>query len=103
MYPVTHHSKNLKKSSLFLLRAGYDPLSPRLEVSHLDRSATKAWYNIKSQNVLNKLERQAADVLKTKSLLRSEQELRQKLDKLDPGSAWEMHTQTKLPKSSAAD
>ena len=34
--------------------------------------------------MLNKLERQAADVLKTKSLLRSEQELRQKLDKLDP-------------------
>ena len=36
--------------------------------------------------MLNKLERQAADVLKTKSLLRSEQELRQKLDKLDPAS-----------------
>ena len=34
--------------------------------------------------MLNKLERQAADVLKNELLLRSEQELRQKLDKLDP-------------------
>ena len=41
--------------------------------------------------MLNKLERQAADVLKTKSLLRSEQELRQKLDKLDPGLEGEMY------------
>ena len=37
--------------------------------------------------MLNKLERQAADVLKNELLLRSEQELRQKLDKLDPGLA----------------
>ena len=35
--------------------------------------------------MLNKLERQAADVLKNELLLRSEQELRQKLDKLDRG------------------
>ena len=34
--------------------------------------------------MLNKLERQAADVLKNELLLRSEQELREKLDKLDP-------------------
>ena len=64
-----------------------DPSITGFEVWRSISFATKAWYNNVQQNLAYKLGRKAADVLKDELLLRSEQELRQKLDKLDPGFA----------------